>query len=221
MKVRGASGILFDLKPMFCGGQPSYSGYSCQCFTYEQSQWVSDSSMSTCRYFQGSAGLQNQEDRKSRFVIAGGRTLTTSEISNVESYDGASWKNLPDLPTPVEGHCMVAINETVLLSIGGIDMVGLHTETSFYNAELNQWLPGPESLEARSYSSCAMVHWKNPAHGQLTQVVVVAGGYVTQTSLLQLNFSTSMTSLQAGSLDLKCLQDFRIISWLDTRIVLS
>ena len=186
MKVVGASGILFDSKPMFCGGHDEPNIY-CDCFTYEQSQWVSVAPMPTCRSFSASAGLLNQEDRKSRFVIAGG--YNSGELSNVETYDGTFWHSLPDLPAPKYAPCLVAINETVLLSIGGEPLT---TETFFYNAELNQWLPGPELLKARSLASCAMVEWKNPADGQLEAIVVVAGGfngkdYLSSTELLYIN----------------------------------
>ena len=168
VKVQKASGILFDSKPMFCGGDDG-SDAKCDCFTYEQSQWVSVAAMPTCRYFSASAGLLNQEDHKSRFIIAGGID-GGGLFSNVESYDGTSWHSLPNLPSAVQRHCMVAINETVLLSIGGYFPTN---QTFFYNAELNQWLPGPE---IKYWASCATVHWKNSAYGQLEKVVVVAGG---------------------------------------------
>ena len=177
---------MFDSKPIFCGGYDG-SEVKCDCFTYEQSQWVSVAPMPTCRSFSASAGLLNQEDRKSRFVIAGG--YNSGELSNVETYDGTFWHSLPDLPAPKYAPCLVAINETVLLSIGGEPLT---TETFFYNAELNQWLPGPELLKARSLASCALVEWKNPADGQLEAIVVVAGGfngkdYLSSTELLYIN----------------------------------
>ena len=186
VKVYGASGILFDSKPMFCGGNDGPA--ECDCFEYEQSQWWSVAAMPTCRWLSGSASLINQEDHKSRFVIAGGTIGGGNALSNVESYDGTSWSSLPNLPSPLYDHCMVAVNETVLLSIGGFPLT---TKTFFYNAELNQWLPGPELLKARYWASCAIVEWKNTADGQLGQVVVVAGGHnefdLSSTELLYIN----------------------------------
>ena len=183
VKVEGASGILFDSNPMFCGGFSDELEATCDCFTYEQSEWVSVVPMPTCRWYSGSAALVNQEDHQSRFVIAGGSNY--SVLNKVEYYDGTSWHSLPNLPTPKEQHCLVAINETVLLSIGGSP---LGNTTSFYNAELNQWLPGPELPAARYLASCTMVHWKNPVDGHLDQVIVVAGSRVTSSvDLLYIN----------------------------------
>ena len=170
VKVVGASGILFDSKPIFCGGYNNWPEVSCECFTNEQSQWVSVAPLPTCREDSASAGFYH-EDHEFRFVISGG--YNGGELSNVESFDGTSWHSLLDLPVPQHAQRMVAINETVLLSIGGRPPT---TETFFYNAKLNQWLHGPELLEARFWVSCAVVEWKNPADGQLEQVVVVAGG---------------------------------------------
>ena len=186
VEVYAVSGILFDSKPMFCGGSKPETQYSCDCYAYEQSKWIAVAPMSTCRLYSSAATLINQEDHTSRFVNAGG--YNGDYLSSVESYDGTTWHSLPDLLSPVSEHCMVVVNETVLLSIGGFPPT---SETEFYNYELNQWLPGPEILKARYHAGCATVHWKNPADGQLEQVVVVAGGfnagYLSSTELLYIN----------------------------------
>ena len=82
VKVRSASGILFDDSvPMFCGGY--YSGYKCDCFGYKQSEWVSYPAISTCRYLSASAALTDQENGKTRFVMAGGLN-GSGFLSNVQ-----------------------------------------------------------------------------------------------------------------------------------------
>ena len=175
-KLLRATGTLFDnSKPMYCGGYSiDLENPQCACYAYEQSQWVLVTEMPTCRYILSSADLKNQDDGRSRFVVAGGFNTVTTVTDVVEVYDGTSWQSLPNLPYAVNGHCMVSINETTLVLIGGSEHP---SETYFYNSEYNQWLPGPRLLVERNRASCATVNWINPADGQLGQVVVVAGGY--------------------------------------------
>ena len=175
VKVRSASGILFDDSvPMFCGGY--YSGSKCDCFGYKQSEWVSYPAISPCRDHSASAALTDQENGKTRFVMAGGLN-GSGFLSNVEAFNGETWSSLPNLPSPVYGHCMVAINDTVLLSMGGYTSQGYISKPNFFNSEMNEWSPGPDLNTPRRYFSCATVNWKNPSDGQLEKVVVVAGGY--------------------------------------------
>ena len=189
VKVRSASGILFDDSvPMFCGGY--YSGSKCDCFGYKQSEWVSYPAISTCRYLSASAALTDQENGKTRFVMSGGFN-SNGFLSNVEAFNGETWSSLPNLPSPVYGHCMVAINDTVLLSMGGYTSQGYISKTYFFNSEMNEWSPGPDLNIPRGYLSCATVNWKNPSDGQLEKVVVVAGGdngqYMSSVELLYIN----------------------------------
>ena len=170
--VTGASGILFDnSKPFYCGGFVSGVEIDCECFVYEQNEWVSVGSMQTCRRNAASTVLVNHFNNHAGFVIAGGENPVY--LSAVEYFDGSSWHNLSSLPEPIYGGCMVAINETFLISIGGYPYENV---TYFYNSELNEWLDGPELQEGRGFASCASVNWKNPADGKLEQVIVVAGG---------------------------------------------
>jgi len=115
--VTSASGLLFDdSMPMYCGGY--YSFYKCECFGYKEGEWMPLAPISPCRHFSGSAPLVMHQDQKPAFVLAGGYGIN-GILSKVEYFDGSIWNSLPALPEPVYGHCMVAINDTVLLLIGG------------------------------------------------------------------------------------------------------
>ena len=160
---------------MYCGGFDGTSSI-CECFGYKQDVWTALAPISACRHNSASASLVMQSDRKPAFIMAGG-WIGSVRLSIVEYFDGSIWQSLSDLPEPVHSHCMVAKNDTVLLSIGGANPIGVTSKTYFFNAEMNQWSPGPDLAAPRYRHSCAFVTWNNPTDGQSEQVVVVVGGH--------------------------------------------
>ena len=196
--VYDTSGILFDDSlPMFCGGQLRGHGYSCDCFAYKQSEWVSYPGISPCRGLSASAAFIDQENGKNTFVIAGGSSGIV-DSSKVESFDGETWNSLPNLTSQLSGHCMVAINDTVLLSMGGFKYPELtNYKTYFFNSELNEWSPGPNLNRPRRFFSCTTVNWKSPSDGQQEKVVVVVGGimddYTVHQSSIELLFINNLS----------------------------
>ena len=147
--------LLDDSVPMVCG-RTYQSNIDCKCFAYNQSEWIAIPGPPTCAEFSASAKLIDQVDGKTRFVIKGGQ-------SYVHAYDGKTWQSLPDLPSAVSQYCIVAINDTVLLSIGGRSLLK-HDEkikTYFFNSEMNEWFSGPDLIIERRHFSCSTVNWKN------------------------------------------------------------
>ena len=152
-----ATGMLLDDSvPMVCGRTRHHPDFDCKCFAYNQSEWIAIPGPPTCADFSASAKLIDQVDGKTRFVIKGGQ-------SYVHAYDGKTWQSLPDLPSAVSQYCIVAINDTVLLSIGGRSLLK-HDEkikTYFFNSEMNEWFSGPDLIIERRHFSCSTVNWKN------------------------------------------------------------
>jgi hypothetical protein len=73
-----------------------------------------------------------------------------------------------DLPTTIQGHCMVKINNTMLLQIGGtIDFsyAGTTDKTYFCDIIQNKWISGPKLNAGRIHHSCAVMNWINPNTG--------------------------------------------------------
>ena len=181
--------MLFDDSvPIFCGGYDDHLN-NCECFRYKQSRWLSFARLSPCRWYSGFGYLTNQLTGKTKFVVAGGEN--DQDLSKVEAFDGTSWHNLPDLPSSITNHCMVTVNEKVLLLIGGWTGQSTTSKTYFFNSEKNEWSPGPDLSTPRSSFACATVNWKNPSGGQSENVVVAAGGknkgYIWTVELLYIN----------------------------------
>jgi len=136
--------------------------------------------------------LRNTHGKETLF-ITGGLGRNHSSLHSTESFNGTAWNNQSEnLPEPFRKHCLVKINSTTVLSIGGYyrsrGFFNSHDSTYFYNAQINKWTPGPPLIKPRSGSSCAILEWKNPKHNKFEKVVVVAGGDKNSTvELLDLN----------------------------------
>jgi len=157
---------------MYCGG--SNLTTLCNCYVLRDNEWQSTASLSVCRRFSASAFISAASPK---YVIAGGSKTNHGDQDIVESFDGKTWQMIESLPKPVGEHCMVAINESVLLSIGGYnDGTKIRTsETHFYDFITNTWSPGPNLIMGRTGLSCATVNWKIP-NCQSQQIVVAVGG---------------------------------------------
>jgi hypothetical protein len=80
----------------------------------------------------------------------------------------------PDLPLEVAGHCLVSLNDTTALLIGGRLQSGTNSKaTWFYNTDHKTWTDGPSLTIGRFFHSCAL--FKSPQHGH-TDTVIVTGG---------------------------------------------
>ncbi len=106
----------------------------------------------------------------------GGYDKNYKDLKSVETFDGDVWKHQQNLPFVVYEHCMVKINSSTLLSIGGQDGTKDISNTFFYNAQLNKWTAGPFLRNSRSALSCGLLTWKNPDSNQLQKIIVAAGG---------------------------------------------
>jgi len=119
--IRFATGQLYNRKtPIICGG--SGSSYHCECHSLKDGAWQSIQSLNECRDALASAVFSNPNNNEGDdiLLITGGYDGSTT-LSTVESFDGNVWNQniFADLPTTIELHCMVKINNTMLLQIGG------------------------------------------------------------------------------------------------------
>jgi hypothetical protein len=135
-----------------------------------------------CRVEAASEIFTNAKGKKAFFMSGG---IHGNELLNItQTFDGKNWysEQTENLPEPVWEHCIVKINSTTLLSIGGKEYeyklaAYPSNNTYFYNVQVNKWTPGPSLNIPRSALSCGILQWKNDETNQLEKVVVAAGGW--------------------------------------------
>ena len=176
--------------PTVCGGYGIGAGYFSDCHQFQNGTWNPIASMSG-KKSQMESFVVSKDDEES-FVVAGG--WYGEGLSTAESFDGQKWNEdqFEDLPEPVFRHCLVKVNNTMLISTGGRINSDYSGNTNVLNVLDNTWTPGPQLRDPRSEHTCGVMNWKNPDTGSQEKVVVVAGGvgdpgFVLSTELLFLD----------------------------------
>ena len=178
----GATGQLYKgSTPIICGGFVSL--FQCECHQFLNGAWSPISSLNECKTHLKSAVLTNpiSEDNNELLIVTGGYTFEEATLSTVESFDGQTWSKemFANYPEVIHGHCLVKVDSTLLMSIGGVN-TGYYPDstanTYFFNILDNKWTPGPQLRIPRVHHSCGIMNWKNLETGIPEKVVVVAGG---------------------------------------------
>jgi hypothetical protein len=132
--------------------------------------------LNECRYATASAIFTNPKNNEDDdiLLITGGND-ESKVLSTVESFDGNVWNQtmFADLPTTIDFHCMVKINNTMMLQIGGtIDFsyAGTTENTYFFDIIQNKWIAGPKLNDGRTEHSCAVMNWVNPKTNTIEKV---------------------------------------------------
>ena len=194
----GATGGLFEgTTPIICGGY-NFGYYYCHCYALQNGSWNPIASLNECKQSPQSTtlSLPNRENTGD-FIVTGGWMNGGIASETVESFNGETWQQniFSPLPNPVFGHCLVKINDSMLLSVGGAFdneyPVMVTGETYFFNSHCNEWLKGPRLNFPRVFHSCGVFRWNNPNSNQTEHIIVAAGGYyidsIASTELLRLN----------------------------------
>jgi hypothetical protein len=108
-------GLGFKEKPIICGGWP-FETLSNRCYSLENNEWILLVSMNVARYGAGEAML-----RDGKLFVTGGANLFGNSVNSVEILTEEGWeKNLPSLSLRVLSHCIVTVNSTTVMAIGGL-----------------------------------------------------------------------------------------------------
>lgn len=196
----GGIGQLYLGTPLVCGGEDLELGErSCQCHQLQSGNWIPTAPLSECRLWASSVTLTSPSGEEIIYV-AGGVGLRGNPLSSVEAYNGNFWNQLDyaSMPRPSFYHCLVKINSSLLLVIGGVSNNQYSSATYFYSVRSNIWYPGPNLVIPRFGHACGVMDWLNPANNLTKKYVIVAGGnqqngYVTN-SVELLNFDDYVSS---------------------------
>ncbi len=169
-KVRLAiGGLRFKVNPMLCGGVQN-NAKSNKCYSLENNNWVSSASMNSVRVYAAAAQLPD-----GKLLVTGGYDGSDSYLSSAEMLTEEGWEsNIPSLLVTIYAHCMVTVNSTTVMVIGGIQNVHYSGKTFYFTFGEESWTEGPELKIKRYGHSCGKIR-RNKESQEMS--IIVAGGW--------------------------------------------
>ena len=112
-----AGATLINGDPLICGGLHSKDyrkDYTDKCYRLDKNQWQEAPQLPSARAY-----LAMTTTDQTTFISGGGYDV--NKLNEFHQLKGESWHSLTPLPINVTSHCLVALNSTHLLNIGGTD----------------------------------------------------------------------------------------------------
>ncbi len=160
-------GLGFKENPILCGGWQNRTP-SNKCYSLENNKWVSSASMNSVRKSAAAAQL-----RDGKLLVTGGFDgfdfNNSAEVLTEEGWEN----NIPSLPVTSYGHCMVTVNSTTVMVIGGGLNEDYSEKTFYFISAEDSWTEGPELKNKRLYHSCGKIR-RNKDSQEMS--IIVAGG---------------------------------------------
>jgi hypothetical protein len=168
-------GLGFKGIPIICGGDqkdvPSNKSYS-----LKNKKWDSSASMNSVRVGAAAAQLNGT------LIVTGGSDGIYSHHKSAEMLTEEGWEsNKPPLPVTIAYHCMVTVNSTTVMAIGGIQNGQTSGKTFYFTSGEESWTEGPELKNKREGHSCGKIR-TNKTSQEMS--IIVAGGHVGVSSRL-------------------------------------
>ncbi len=167
---KAIGGLGFKGNPILCGGYQNYTK-SNKCYSLENNEWVSSPSMNSVRVQAATAQLQD-----GKILATGGYDASGSNLNSAEMLTEEGWEsNIPPLPVTIAHHCMVTVNSTTVMVIGGWqNRKQLSGKTFYFTFGKESWTEGPELKNKRAAHSCGKIR-RNKESQEMS--IIVAGGY--------------------------------------------
>jgi hypothetical protein len=125
--------------------------------------------MNSVRYKAAAAQLQD-----GNLLVTGGFDGSGSDLNSAEMLTEEGWEsNIPTLPVTIANHCMVTVNSTTVMVIGGIQNSQYSGKTFYFTFGEESWTEGPELKNKRRYHSCGKIR-RNKESPEMS--IIVAGG---------------------------------------------
>ena len=169
--LRGATGALIEGKiPFVCGGLVG-PPLSKKCYQMgKNGSWIQDEFGLTVRRYFGGVGSVVIDGH---MVLSGGSSGPFGDdLNSMEMVQpGAESKDLPiQLPVGLLGHCMVSLNSTSFMIIGGSTNGPESAKSYVINVESKVIESGPELMHARDVHACSEIEIDGK------QYIIIAGG---------------------------------------------
>ncbi len=164
-------GLEFKGNPILCGGGQN-GAISNKCYSLENNEWISSASMNRVRVEAAAAKLKD-----GKLLVTGGYYAPGSPLKTAEMLTEEGWEsNIPSLPVTISFHCMVTLDSTTVMAIGGGQNGQYYSgKTFYYTFGEESWTEGPELKNKRRYHSCGKIRRNKES---LEMSIIVAGGDV-------------------------------------------
>ena len=157
-----AGGVIRDVV-VICGGGDASTEFN-ECYSLNGQAATVITHMSAKRQYAASLVID-----KTKLWITGGVYLASSEYITLEGIEPG-----PELPTMLDSHALVAIDNTLSMLIGGSITENVATKTTHYfDHQSHNWIQGPDLMQARWQHAAGIVT------DQVTneKLVIVTGGF--------------------------------------------
>ena len=181
----GAGGVLDkDDNPIVCGGYRSQ-----KCETFQNGNWIPSQPLIEDSHHLRIIKLPLFNGSVSMFATG----MYSPNFKSAEILLNGSWENLPGfLSVKISAHCMVMLNSSALLIIGGKqDTVENSPKTHILNIKNQEWIEGPELKFGRRFQSCSRIPSKSQSS---SYSIIVVGGEMNNVNIL-----SSVEILDEGS----------------------
>jgi hypothetical protein len=166
-------GLGFKQNPIICGGFQNGS-ISNKCYSLKNNKWVFSASMNSKRVYAAAAQFQD-----GKLLVTDG--FASDSFKSAEMLTEEGWKsNIPSLPVTIYGHCMVTVNATTVMAIGGIQNGQISGKTFYFTLGEESWTEGPELKNGRGFNTCGKIR-RNKESQEMS--IIVAGGSVRDSYL--------------------------------------
>jgi hypothetical protein len=110
-----------------------------------------------------------------KILVTGGYDASAFKLNSVDMLTEEGWEsNIPSLPVTIRYHCMVTVNSTTVMAIGGYQNDQRSGKTFYFTFGEESWTEGPELKNKRTHQSCGKI--KRDKESQ-EMSIIVAGGY--------------------------------------------
>ena len=159
-------GLGFKGNPILCGGVQN-DAKSSKCYSLENNEWVPSASMNSVRVYAAAAQLQD-----GKLLVTGGDD-GSAYLNSAEMLTEEGWEsNIPSLPVTIAYHCMVTVNSSTVMVIGGWQN-GFSGKTFYFTFGKESWTEGPELKNKRGYHSCGKI--RRNKESQEMSIIVASG----------------------------------------------
>jgi hypothetical protein len=168
-------GLKFKENPIICGGEHN-GDESNKCYSLENNEWFSSASMISVRVYAAAAQLQD-----GKLLVTGGWDVAGSDLNSEEMLTEEGWESsIPSLPITINAHCMVTVNSTTVMVIGGVQNGQISGKTFYFTFGEESWTEGPKLKNKRLYHSCGKIR-RNKESQEMS--IIVAGGWIGSSTL--------------------------------------